>query len=206
MIKNFNQFIFESANTPTFFFDMDGVLADFDKGLEDDPRYEELKTKKDILFSYVESSLNKKVSTLEEVKALLNNDQELTKLYNEAHDLLHDIAEKKGFFLNLEPMEGAKEMLELAKDLTGNLPNILTAPVDSEYSAKEKIQWMKNHFDGMYNDVIVDKEKFKYATGSHDILVDDRSKYIESFKKAGGSIIHHTDSLKTMKEMKNLVS
>lgn len=190
-----------------FFFDMDGVLANFEKGIEDDPRYPEVVAAKKELFKYVEKNHPEVTRmNIDDVKLILpHGNRELKALYDKAHDLVHEIADQKGFFIGLEPMKGAKEMLEYAKELTGELPDILTAPTDSEWCEPEKKEWMVKHFKGLFDRVFVDKKKEKLAHSHDDILIDDRQKYVKAFTGAGGTAILHTSPEDTMQKMKALV-
>jgi len=206
-VKNFEQFLNEAEQQLKFFIDMDGVLADFDRAIEESPERDELEHYKRDLFDYVRENypaVNPII--VDDVKPLLaanRGDGELKRLYDLAHDLIHRIAERKGFFLNLKPMPGAKELLEAAAEISGQLPTILTAPVKSPYSVEEKVQWMKDNFPGMYDTVIADKDKGKHAIGRHGILVDDRDKYIEGFTKAGGSAIKYLNHADAIGRMRN---
>jgi 5'(3')-deoxyribonucleotidase len=206
-VKNFEQFLNEAKEQIKFFIDMDGVLADFDRAIEESPEYAKLDDHKKNLFDYIRKTYPEVDPILvDDAKPLLakhSDDKELKELYDLAHDLIHKIAEQKGFFLNLKPMPGAKKLLEAAAEISGQLPTILTAPVKSPYSVDEKTQWMADNFPGMYDTVIADKDKGKHAIGKHGILVDDRDKYIEGFTKAGGSAIKYLNYKDAIQKMKN---
>lgn len=205
MFKSFNNFVNENLASINFFFDMDGVLADFEKGILDDKRYPEIKKAKNDLFSYVETKYGKEVSNVDEVKFMLGNgDQELKRLYDIAHDTVHEIADQKGFFINLDPLPGAEKLLKTAFELTGKLPDIATAPTDSIYCEPEKRAWMEKYFKGLFDKVYVDKKKEKLVKSVNDVLVDDRKKYVDAFTRAGGTAIRHYDVEDTINKMKTL--
>jgi len=202
---NYSDFLNESTKDIQFFFDMDGVLADFDKAIEENSRYGEVKDAKKELFDYIqrEHPEVKHMNTIDDVKIFLpKGNKELKSLYDAVHDLIHEFADEKGFFINLPVMDGAKDMLEAASQLSGKLPNILTAPVDSEWCADEKRQWMTKHFNGLFDKMYVDKNKEKYATSKSDVLIDDRKKYVNAFAEGGGSAILHSDPKSTIEQMK----
>jgi 5'(3')-deoxyribonucleotidase len=202
---NFESFLNESKKDIQFFFDMDGVLADFDKGIEEDKRYDEVKEAKKELFDYIQKEHPevKHMTTIDDVKIFLpKGNAELKELYDTVHDLIHEIADQKGFFINLKPMDGAEDMLKAAQETSGKLPNILTAPVDSEWCADEKREWMTKHFNGLFDKMYVDKKKEKYATSKNDVLIDDRKKYVTAFTNGGGSAIMHSDPTSTIEQMK----
>ena len=185
---------------------MDGVLADFENGIEHDPRYKEVIEAKAKLFAYVAKEHPEvKNMHIDDIKLILpKGNKDLKHLYDVAHDIVHEIADQKGFFLNLRVMPGSKEMLQLAKEISGKLPDIATAPTDSKWCEPEKKEWLKKHFDGMYDKVYVDKNKGKLAKDKNDILIDDRLKYIKMFSEQGGTTIMHTDWKDTIKKMKAL--
>jgi 5'(3')-deoxyribonucleotidase len=202
--KEYIEFINESEKTIQFFFDMDGVLADFEGGIEKDPRYKEVIKAKEDLFKYVAKNHPEvKNMHIDDVKPILpKGNKELKHLYDIAHDIIHEIADQKGFFLNLEVLPGAKEMLQTAKAITGKLPDIATAPTDSTWCESEKKEWLKKHFTGMYDKVYVDKNKGKIVKSKNDVLIDDRLKYTKMFNDAGGTSILHTNWKDTIKKMK----
>jgi 5'(3')-deoxyribonucleotidase len=207
-IKKFSDFLLESKGETlvNFFFDMDGVLADFEKGIENDPRYTEVIEAKEKLFSYVEKNHPEvKRMHIDDVKPILaSGNEKLRELYDRAHDLVHEIADQKGFFLNLEPMPGSREILQESINLTGKLPTILTAPTDSIYCVPEKMEWMKKHFSGLYDQFFADKNKGKFAKSKYDVLIDDRKKYEDMFKKNGGSVVRYDNYTQVLKDMRKI--
>ena len=55
--------------------------------------------------------------------------------------------------------------------------------------------------------MVLRSDKQKYAVnqdGSSNILIDDYIKNIKEFESKGGMGIHHTDTGKTLRELKNL--
>jgi len=208
-IKKFADFLLESNTQKVhFFFDMDGVLADFEKGIENDPRYSEVVEAKNELFEYVKTNHPEvKRMHIDDVKAILTQGSDTLKaLYDKAHDLVHEIADQKGFFLNLQPLPGSREILEESIKLTGELPTILTAPTDSVYCVPEKNEWMKKHFSGLYDKFFADKNKGKFAKNKYDVLIDDRKKYTEMFEKNGGSTIRYENYTQVLEDMRKIFS
>ena len=201
--KLYEEFVNKKKNEDLkFYFDMDGVLVNFEKGIEDDPRYPEVVEANKKLFDYVAINHAEVKMNIDDIKLILpSGNKELKHLYDIAHDLVHEIADQRGFFLNLEVMPGAKEMLEAAKKISGKLPDIATAPTDSKWCEPEKKEWLKTHLDGMYDKVYVDKNKGKIVKSSSDVLIDDRKTYIKMFTEAGGTSIIHTDWKDTIKKM-----
>jgi 5'(3')-deoxyribonucleotidase len=199
------------------FFDLDGVLADMDGGLKKNPEIIQLRSDLDNLietkFQDYKGLVDDDIKT--KFKAELEKDpnspvKELKKSFNKYTSKVFSIAAKPGFYRNLPLMPGAKEMVAKAAELTGKLPNILSAPVGDENdlnnpSVIEKKDWVKEHFDGMVDQVIITIDKGKAAEGKTDILIDDRPKYVEKFTSAGGTAILHTDYKKTLLELEGII-
>lgn len=191
------------------YFDMDGVLADFEGGTQKDEEFKTAKTKFDNLLAA--SPHNGKTEA--ELEQLFKGKQtdpimaELKKAYQAVDKASYKSAGKEGFFLNLDPYPGAREMLVFAKNLTGKLPNILTAPVKSDFCEKEKEEWMQKHFSGLYDRFICNANKYEEAKEG-SILIDDKEKYIGPFIEKGGIGILHTvgDSQGTINKLKQIVS
>ena len=70
----------------------------------------------------------------------------------------------------------------------------------------EKKEWVKEHFDGMVNEVILTTDKGKVVQSKYDILIDDRPRYVEKFTTAGGTAILHTDYNKSISELERIVN
>lgn len=205
-VKSFDQFIVESKKDKIkFFVDMDGVLADFDDSVRNSAsgakHIEQLKDIRKWMKKNLPSFDWKILHDLNEIREKY---PELNKLYKEATDLIKLEAKKKGFFENLKILNGAKEILQAAHEISGSLPNILTACVDSVHCEPEKVIWMKKNFKGLYDEFICEQQKEKHAKSKNDILVDDRSFNIKDFIKAGGSgILHDPEDIeKTLREMR----
>jgi len=166
-----------AAENLQVYFDMDGVLADFIGGVERDSGV---------------------VAATEGVEGLLGDREAGVEEFREGMRRL-DRAKRKaslkpGFFLGLDVLPGAIEMLDVAARITGGLPHILTAPmpVIKQRMLREKRRWMREHFDGMYNRFIGDRDKWKYADGM-SILIDDKLENIEGWIQHGGIGILHGD-------------
>ena len=185
------------------------LLADFDKSINENRNFlaAREKLKKLIVGTEFESLSD------DELKKALKGIQkdpkraEIKKAFKEMDELRYSLASVEGFFEGLEPMHGAREMLTVAKKLTGRLPNILTAPIESnrEICEKEKRAWMENHFSGMYDRFICKTEKYEEAT-PNAILIDDRAKNIGPFIEHGGMVILHKNSSDTIKELEEIIN
>jgi 5'(3')-deoxyribonucleotidase len=205
-MKTFQEFINESENSALLFYiDMDGVLADFDKSLENSDTGEQWLTGNEKIKKWMkENKPDFKWKLVNDIKALSQENPELLKLYDDIKSSVMKTATKEGFFRNLEMLDGAKKILSTAIKVSGRLPHILTACVESSHCEPEKIEWMKEKFDGMYDKIFCEQDKGKYATNKNDVLVDDRITNIKEFVKAGGSGIYHDKNNvnKTIEKMK----
>ena len=118
-------------------------------------------------------------------------------------------------FYRMPPMTDAKVLWNFIGKYD---PSILTAvpkkapergPV-SERAADDKKRWMKKHFrvDDARVFAVLRKHKANFAEDGKDgrpnLLIDDHSKNIDAFKRAGGLGIVHTSARNTIKELRKL--
>ena len=207
-LKTFEEFISESTSVQhlKFYVDMDGVLADFDgeiKNSEIGKKVEELTS--EVRSWMVKNYPNRKWRVIHDISDLKERHEDFSKLYDQISEMIKNEARKSGFFRNLKVIPGAFDIISSATEVSGKLPTILTACIGSPYCESEKIAWLKEHFPGMYEGVIFEQEKEKYAN-ENSVLIDDREKNVEDFSKAGGIVIHayDNDPERTVKMINNL--
>lgn len=200
------------------FFDLDGVLADMEGGLRQNPIILELRAVVDELidtkFNDYKGLVDDDIKTKFKAELEANPEspvKELKKAFQKYTSKVFSIAAKPGFYRNLPLMPGAVEMVKKAAELTGDLPHILSAPVGDENdpnnpSVIEKREWVDEHFGGLVADVIITVDKGSVVEGKDDVLIDDRPKYVEKFTSAGGTAILHTDYRKSISELERIVS
>ena len=72
---------------------------------------------------------------------------------------------------------------------------------------EEKKAWVKKHLKPSPSkvNIVQRKDKKTFAAPNH-ILIDDHIKNIRDFESAGGVGIVHTSAIKTIKQLKSLVS
>lgn len=196
-----------------FWFDMDGVLADFNAAIEHNTEIQRLKkdfndlvkTKFKSYIGLTDDQIRDRFKS--ELKKNPNSDvKELKKAFYRHRSKVFSTASHKGFFLNLNVINGSKEMIKAAYELTGKKPHILSSPIDSNpHCEPEKRQWIKNHFGGMVGNVYIDGNKGAYPKSKKDVLIDDRTKYVDAFQKGGGDTILHKNYKDTIKKMKEKV-
>ncbi len=193
------------------FLDMDGVLADFDKAMKSSNKVAEEKQK---LVGVLKATPELAKLSEDELKARLKGPQTepslkaLKKAFQQYSAVKYGLAGQEGFFMNLEEMPGAKELIQGVADITGNLPNILTAPVQGSHCEKEKKLWMFKHFNGMFDKFYCDPDKGSYAQGNpNNVLIDDRTKNTIPFERNGGTSIFYSgdvnDALSKVQDIVN---
>ena len=146
---------------PIVYVDMDGVLADFFGGVE-------------------------KLYGVEHWKELTSNkDEGVLK-----QEVINRIT-GTDFFATLPEFPTADQLIAMVKKFTGGTFSILTSPLrgDHENSTKYKKIWITQHIANP-EQVIVTGRKEAYAkdkaSGTPNILIDDRPTNIERWQNAGG--------------------
>ena len=145
---------------PTVYLDMDGVLADFFGGVE-------------------------KLYGVEHWKQLTND---------KTKDLKKEVIDRitgTDFFATLPKFNSADELISMVKEFTGGDFSINTSPLrgDHENSGKYKKLWISNNIQ-QPDEIIVTGRKESYAknkaSGTPNILIDDRPVNIQRWQAAGG--------------------
>ena len=162
---------------PVVYLDMDGVLADFFGGVE-------------LLYG------------VEHWKQLTND---------KTKDLKKEVINRiqgTDFFAVLPKFPTADTLIDMVKEFTGGNFSINTSPLrgDHENSAKYKKLWISNNIQ-QPDDIIVTGRKESYAkdkaSGTPNILIDDRPVNIQRWQAAGGyGILYQAnrDSLDKVKQ------
>jgi 5'-nucleotidase len=135
-----------------FLFDMDGVIVDYERGF---------------IEQFKKAYPNVNPVPLEERKHF-----ELYKDYpEEIHPLITNILQSQGFYRDLPPMVGAREALE--EIVQNNDLFICSTPsMTNTDSAKEKYDWMREHYGQEWTKRLVLTYDKTMVHG--DILVDDK--------------------------------
>ena len=145
---------------PTVYLDMDGVLADFFGGVE-------------------------KLYGVEHWKQLTND---------KTKDLKKEVIDRitgTDFFATLPKFDTADGLIDMVKQFTGGTFSINTSPLrgDHENSGKYKKVWISNNIEAPA-EIIVTGRKETYAknkaSGTPNILIDDRPVNIQRWQAAGG--------------------
>ena len=162
---------------PIVYLDMDGVLADFFGGVE-------------------------KMYGVEHWKQLTND---------KTKDLKKEVIDRitgTDFFATLPKFATADALIEMVKKFTGGSFSINTSPLrgDHENSGKYKKIWISNNIE-QPDEIVVTGRKESYAknkaSGTPNILIDDRPVNIQRWQAAGGyGILYQANrnSLDTVKK------
>lgn len=178
-IKPYKSFI-EKVKTPRIFCDMDGVLSDWDGQFE-------------------------KLAGM----PIDQFQQEFSK--NASWKLVGKAGEE--FWSG---MEWVTDGIDLWTFISKFNPIILSSPSLDPKSITGKAKWLRKNLNWTYpyiTDIkdwtgsgrtIFHKDKFKFADGPQDILIDDTPKKINAWIEAGGTGILHTSAQETISELKRL--
>lgn len=179
------------------YLDMDGVLANFDKSINDKKVH--LEELEEAIWQLAPELRNKDAMHMKEFFKGVQEDPVLAKakkVHNIYRNKFYSIMSKPNFFLDLEPMPDFMNLVDgVIKLNNGKLPNILTAPVRSDYCAQEKEKWCYKHIPGKFNRFICQKNKTEYAD-PFAILIDDMTKNTVPWDAAGGFAVLHTGNVK----------
>ena len=210
-------FNLSQENQIQVWFDLDGVLADMEGELQ---KSEELQSLKANLDDFVQEKFPEWTElSNDELKEKFKNGleqdpenqdlKELKKVYRNYNNYVFKIAGKVGFYAGLDLMPGAIELVKRANEITGKKSNILTAPAGNENdpnnpSVIEKRAWVEENFGDLVNKVEVTIDKGRVVKSKYDILIDDRTKYVDKFESAGGSAILYKDANQAANELQDL--
>lgn len=186
-MKSLNEWMQESDNNQDsvrIFVDMDGVLCNFEKRFQD---------------------LNKEHLTSSEYESKYG-DKSIWPIID---------ADGEAYWTEMPWMPDGQEMWQYVEKYN---PTILSAPSRNPTSKSGKVQWLENHiklpnyqvqtkakqgWDGV-SKIILNSDKWRYATGSMDVLIDDTPKKIDGWRHAGGTGILHTSAKSTIQELQKL--
>ena len=145
---------------PIVYIDMDGVLADFFGGVE----------KLYGVGHWKELSKDNKLDLKQEVINRITGTD---------------------FFATLPEFPGADQLITMVKKFTGSSFSILTSPLrgDHEVSSKYKKLWIEQHIEKPAQTIITGRKESHAkdkASGTPNILIDDRPVNIERWQGAGG--------------------
>jgi hypothetical protein len=190
MLKTFSEFLTEESNDSPkvrIFCDLDGVLVDFNRG------FENLDANKENLSP-----------------ADYEKEHSLTEMWKIVD------AEGDSFWANLRWMNDGRALWDYIKRYD---PTILSSPSRSKSSIEGKIKWIKRNLGisqekpttsskkwDQESRIILSRNKYKFASGPNDILIDDTQSKLDKWVEAGGTGILHTDSTDTIRVLEQIVT
>lgn len=142
----------------------------------------------------VQADLFHRVAELEQVNHwddIEDQDAAITRLSLKGSESVYEL------FRDLKPLQGGQVIIKwLHKN---NIPfTVLSAPLRNEQEASKqgKREWLDQFNPGTSNTAIFTKRKFQYAVtdGQPNVLVDDFNYYLQSWSRAGGIAVKHSDS------------
>jgi 5'(3')-deoxyribonucleotidase/2'-5' RNA ligase len=200
-------------------FDLDGVLADMEGSLRKNNELQQLRADLDNTINnefpdYIGLSNDEiKAKFKAELEANPENEdvRRLKKVFKKYNNRVFKVAGVEGFYANLELIDGAVELVKFAHKVSGKKPNILSSPVGNENnpnnpSVKEKREWVQRHFGGLVDHVEITTDKARVINSEKDILIDDRTKYVDVFTNAGGSAILFKNAKQAASDLEQLIS
>ena len=161
------------------YFDMDGVLADFERGV-------------------------KEICGLEPISQnAKNNDSQAE------NEMWETIRKTGHFYDYLELMPGAKEMFDAVYNKYGDKCEILTGipkPKRGIVTAgDDKKAWVKRLLSkDVKVNIVYREEKPQYCTGRDCVLIDDFKKNIKEWEAIGGTGILNKSAAETMAKLREL--
>ena len=161
------------------YFDMDGVLADFERGV-------------------------KEICGLEPISQnAKNNDSQAE------NEMWEAIRKTGHFYDYLELMPGAKEMFDAVYNKCGDKCEILTGipkPKRGIVTAgDDKNAWVKRLLSkDVKVNIVYREEKPQYCTGRDCVLIDDFKKNIKEWEAIGGTGILNKSAADTMAKLRKL--
>lgn len=202
------------------FFDMDGVLVDFASGVADaigtlldagDTRSRNIRRL--VNYDGPDKELPITAEYIETITAIKDAKGERSQWMKRVGNAVFSVVGSGGhsYWASLPSLPGFQQMIEHAQDLVG-VENVYvcTAPVQDKTGGCEsgKRQWIADNTSIPANQVYVTEDKPGVLSDFPKeacILIDDRTKYCDAWRQAGGIAIRHTPPA-TMQTVQNTIS
>jgi len=187
-----------NINKYQIFCDLDGVLVDLYKGIENAIKR---KAPKEASVDYLENQkLARKSLGGESLQGqhLNKNDPNFKKPAREFMSML--MREDRYFWMDLPWLEDGKKLWHFIKDYD---PIILSKPTDLQSVIGKKV-WVKRNLGLSKERVQIRHDKTKYVNhnGKTGLLIDDYAKNIAAFGESGGETIHFTNTEEALLELR----
>ena len=214
LLENWRKYLAEEENQKVnIFLDMDGVLVDFPSALKKyiknaytaapEEVHPRSKSSRAVLRKL--QSMNLSPEEIDELYDRVETKFQYGEEYNPDEKIMSDyvfkaLLDNKKLWLDMKKLDGADALVETAFGLADKV-FILSAQVD-EVSKEAKKDWIAGHFpDRDFAGVEISRDKgarllqliSQGAVAENDlnILLDDRQKFLDSFRGAGGTGIQY---------------
>jgi 5'(3')-deoxyribonucleotidase len=109
------------------------------------------------------------------------------------------------FFERLKPMPDAFELVSGVSEwaIDNNFDVAILTGSPAEWGYLQKFRWGREHFPNIPTIVCKSKEKHFYCTPG-DILIDDRTKYMDLWVNSGGTFIVHKTAKESLERLQRL--
>jgi len=116
------------------------------------------------------------------------------------------IAQTKDFWANLDWMPGAKRLYSFIQKYDTHILSAISGRDNN--SRSNKLKWLNKNTKFKRSKINLvkreDKKKFATTDGKPNVLIDDYQKNITEWESMGGIGVHHTETGKTIAELKRL--
>lgn len=190
---------------------MDGVLADFDGRIAQQPELAKMRESLRSMTRNLDAKINKPFGSemhFKDLEVALRGPQTDSDLHRLKTKLkitkskIFEFASQEGFFIGLDKMHDADDLVDGVTALTKRKPHILSAPLDSSKTCRaEKRKWIETYYGDKIDQFHLEKDKYKFAAPNH-VLIDDTPKKVRPFIEAGGIGIIHTSTKDTLEQLK----
>lgn len=110
------------------------------------------------------------------------------------------------FFESLPKLPGADQLVEFISSNFSNFAFLTATGTTPKNAAEQKRNWVRKHYGNTIKvyTVVKSAEKAVYAN-PRSVLIDDRDKAIDPWKRAGGIGILHTNNMSTIGDLNMLL-
>lgn len=108
------------------------------------------------------------------------------------------LASAPDFYGSLPLLSDAHELVDAVKHVD---PIILTGLPIGKWAEPQKRAWVERHFPGLQVITTQARYKSKYCSPG-DVLVDDRERYADDWRAAGGVFITHVSAAESLAELR----
>jgi 5'(3')-deoxyribonucleotidase len=109
------------------------------------------------------------------------------------------------FFESLPKMKDADQLIKFVTDNFAKVRILTASGTTPKDGPDQKRRWMNKNYPGIEVIVVTKSPEKAIYANPRAILVDDRDKSIDPFRRAGGIGILHTSAATSIEELKNFL-